>query len=676
MNKTIASLALLKVNWDTNTQRKDFIEIFVPFIATLINRKNYEVVDVNTICKDFENEYGLIIPYHPMMAILTRTMKNGYIQRGYNGNYVPVREKLVTDDFTDISIEQERKYKKILDKFLKFCQENHGETLSEVEAECVFVSFLKDHDLDILFITQELNTLLPGTTASPVQKYLINSFVKNANESDPEIFNFIIDISVGHIIANTLVFSDIDKFQGNLSGCNFYLDIGFLFNILGINGVEKKEAYIDFVQLLLDNKAGVFVFNHTYDEFRGILEGCLQWIENTYFDPLKASRAAIYFVDNQFTASDVEQFILSISEKLSELKIQNKDTPVPLEELDYQIDEAKLIDVIVDLYRSNVPNFDELEKEETIHKDVKSISAIYKFRKGEKPTKLQEAKHIFVTTNSSLAYANKLFETQDPGKKYFFIPAVLTDVFVGTLIWLQSPTKVTEVNEKRLIANCYAALQPNRAMVKKLTEAAERLKSESVITSEDVTLLKQSRVARNLLQEETLGDPNRFTDKTITEILDEIRAGIREEEQDKFSQDRETFQVKEKTLSDRIEQERELVQVAKKNHFKTKEELVRIRNEKEEIEKNIETLAERITYIILLVYYLFFIAIIIIAVIAQSCPNVFGNNSLCVTLVIIAIILTILNLVTGFNIMGAGKKLKTLLKQKIISFLKVNSKTR
>lgn len=671
MNKTVASLALLKVNWDTNTQRKDFIENFVPFIATLINRKNYKTVNVNTICKDFETEYGLIIPYHPMLAILTRAMKGGYIVKRHNGDYVPVKEKMVAADFTDVALEQERKYKKVLERFLKFCQENYGETLSEAEAESAFVSFLKDHDLDVLFISQGLGTLLPAASASTTHKYLINSFIKDTYESDPEIFAFVVDISVGHIIANTLLCRDFDKFEGELSGCNFYLDIGFLFNIMGINGIEKREAYTDFVQLLTSHEASLFVFRHTFDEFMGILEGCMQWVESAYFDITRASRTAIYFVENQFTASDVEQFILGVSGKLSVLNIRVVDVPAPLKHVEHQIDEGVLTSLIVDIYKSNVPYFDETQKEFTIYKDVKSISAIYKFRTGDKPNKLQDAKHIFVTTNSSLALASRLFEIQSTEEKYFFIPAALTDVFVGTLIWLQSPTNVAQANEKRLIANCYAALQPTKPMVKRLTETADRLRSEGVITDEDVTLLKQSRVARNLLQEETLGDPNRFTDKTVAEILDEIKAGIRKEEQEKLRQDREAVHAREKMLVAGIDHERQRTQNEKQKHVQTQEELTRVQIEKDKIEININMIAERVASVITIVFYVFSSIVVVIVSVFQFYPDILGNNkTLNFVLIFVAIALSVLIVITGFNIHGVGQRLKTWLRRVLVNFLR------
>jgi hypothetical protein len=42
VNKAIASLALIKVNLDDETKRQDFIDNFVPFIATLLNRKKIQ----------------------------------------------------------------------------------------------------------------------------------------------------------------------------------------------------------------------------------------------------------------------------------------------------------------------------------------------------------------------------------------------------------------------------------------------------------------------------------------------------------------------------------------------------------------------------------------------------------------------------------------------------------
>ena len=47
MNRAIASLALVKTAWET--YRRDYIENFVPFIATLTRKKRYSEIDTSNL---------------------------------------------------------------------------------------------------------------------------------------------------------------------------------------------------------------------------------------------------------------------------------------------------------------------------------------------------------------------------------------------------------------------------------------------------------------------------------------------------------------------------------------------------------------------------------------------------------------------------------------------------
>lgn len=335
-----------------------------------------------------------------------------------------------------------------------------------------------------------------------------------------------------------------------------------------------------------------------------------------------------------------------------------------MKDTDHQISEAELTSVIIGLYKKNSPNYDETEKELTIYKDVKSISAIYKLREGNKPTKLHEAGHIFITTNSSLARASRLYEIQSSEEKYFFIPAALTDVFVGTL-WIQSPSKIDEINKKRLIASCFAATEPTKAMIKKLTETADRLKVEGTITGEDVVLLKQSRVARNLLQEETLGDPNRFTDKTVIEILDEIRADIQKSAAEKFNQDRNAFKKQETELLNTIEIQRQHTQTVEQKHADTQAEL-------SALESDIDKFVDRVVSIPSGVILVFLIAWVIAVAIFEAVPNAIDNRPILKLFMTCSVILfTVASFcIKGFNAKDGGNRIKRFFKGRIMQVLK------
>ncbi|MBT7931722.1 hypothetical protein HN698_07480 [Candidatus Woesearchaeota archaeon] len=538
MKKTIASLALLKSSWDL--YQKDYIESFVPFIVTLIKKMNYSEIDVHAVSRDFAQEYGLFIPYHPMNSILTRVKNRGYIRK--NGKYIPVREKIITDGFADIAIAQERKYQKVINQFILFCKEEHGEDVREEQADQYFIGFLKEYDLDILFATVSDKSVLPKVSEeqeTSVSKFLVNSFIVSVYNNEPELFEFIVSISVGHVMASTILDDNHSKLQGKFNGV-YYLDTGLLFSIMGIDGVEYKQAFIDFISLLKTQGAQLCVFSHTYKEFVEILENSMVWIENKSFDLHKASRTLLYFLEQEKTSSDVELFIAKIDQRLRELKIAIVETPSGLTQgQEFLVNEDGIYGSIVKVYSENNRFFDKDDKDHTIKQDVKSICATYRLRQGRKPRNLKDVECIFITTNPSLARAAKQFEIEENGGGKGFIPTVLTDIFVGTIVWLNTPVAVMKVNEKRLIANCYAALQPSKDMIRMLVEKAEKMNDEGEIRDEDVALLKISRVARNILQKNTLGDLERFDNVNISAIVRQTRLDIRNEERESFENDRE-----------------------------------------------------------------------------------------------------------------------------------------
>jgi hypothetical protein len=291
--------------------RRDYIQNFVPFVATLFNQRKYKKVKISTLRRDFADYFGLLIPYHPMLAILERANKAGYITKHANGTFVPVMDKVQEADFSDVASDKERQFENVIQEFIKFCAIEYNEAVSQGDAERALMAFLKDHDLDLLFMKENAKSLLPSVEATISQKYLMNRFVSHAHEADPTIFQSILEYSIGHIFANALTFYDdsLTPESDDLSGCRVYLDIGFLFNITGTNGEERKDAYTEFLKALRQKGADLYVFRHTCDEFRGVIEGSLYWIDNKYYDPGRASRATEYFVENGYSSSDIEQFI-------------------------------------------------------------------------------------------------------------------------------------------------------------------------------------------------------------------------------------------------------------------------------------------------------------------------------------------------------------------------------
>ncbi|RLA87200.1 MAG: hypothetical protein DRG40_00970 [Deltaproteobacteria bacterium] len=449
--KAIASLAFIKVNWDR--YRYDYIDLFLPFIATLFVKNKYEFVEelpdeIKRLTKDFKNEFGLEIPYHPMITILNRARKRGLIKKEQQ-KFFPT-EKIYEYDFTDKAQEQSRKYEKIIDFLIKFSQEKYNKKIDRKTAEEAILDYLKHHDLDILFAGYR-NSVLPEVgKISNENIFIFCKFVEHSYKKEPEIFSSFLDIVIGHILANVILYSDeFNNFASpKLRNLNLYLDTRFIFRLLGIEEEVIQSAYLELLKELKEEQVNLFIFHHTYDEILGILKGCEYWIENPAYDPSKASLACKFFKAKGYKQSNIRLFINQLDRKLKKYGINVIDSPEPSKDTIYQIDEAKLNKVIVETYKSYNPGFEELEKTFTIQKDIQSISSIYKLRKGNKPLNVKQAKYIFITTNTALACAVKDFEKQE-FENNFYVPACVTDTFIGTLIWLRNPKKVEIINTKK-----------------------------------------------------------------------------------------------------------------------------------------------------------------------------------------------------------------------------------
>jgi hypothetical protein len=525
MKNTIVGLAIIKANWDKN--KKDYLENFVNFVVHLIVSKKIKEITAQGISEEFEKEWGLRIPYYPMVSILNRVKTRGFIRKE-QGKFHAVEERIKENDFLKISAEQNRKWEKVVSEFVGYCKNKYESTISNEDAEQIFIAYLKKHDLDILFLS-ERQTVLPDVKASKERLFLMNTFIRDAYLGDPLIFDFIVSIAVGHLLASSLLLyydeSNISiRLSGQLRDIKFYLDANIVFSLLGIEGKYRKENCIEFLKSIRNEGSGLFIFEHTYEEVTVILNNCLRIISSKTYDPSKASRALVYFFENGFSESDVELFINNIRSVVEEYGIAKVQIPDKNENRQYQIDEKELYRIIVDNYSIPQYTYLEHEKERTIRKDIDSLSGIYALRKGFRPRAISNATHIFVTSNSSLALCSKIYDKSFEAEDGFAVPVCVTDVFLGTLLWLQSYNRVTSINRTKIISDTYAALQPDAALIKTFVTEVEKLRETDKISQTEYLLLRTTRVARELLEEKTLGDVDNFTPATAQEILREMEA--------------------------------------------------------------------------------------------------------------------------------------------------------
>lgn len=633
MDRTLLSLAIIKGNWEEN--KKDYIDNFVPMVASLAIKKNYDEIspnDLNRFRDDFTEEYGLKIPINAFVTIFNRAVKKKIFKKDY-GKYLLNSKTKEKHDFSINSSDFKRKFAKVISSIIKFRDDNKYEVeVQDEDIEQALLSFLKDHDLDILFASKDKSVLPNNVKPNKKVKYLISRFIIFAEKEEPDLFQFLLDISVGHALACAILYSKPNSFSGKIRNLNIYLDTPLILSLLGYHDKLQKAAVEEFVKILKEEKVNLFIFDTTRDEIDSILGDCQRWLERGNYDISKASRILRYCHQNNINSSDVELTIVNLDSILQGFDIANRRAVDPNENKEFQIDEIKLKGIIQERYQNN--SFYRERNDYSIDRDVKVLSKIYKLRRGDRPRNIKNCKELFVTSNSSLSFASKIYEDSKTNSS-FTIPACLTEVFLGTLIWLQSPQKTKNLNMKKFIANCHAAIQPSEELISRYLHEVEKLKDGGQITNDECYLLRTHRASLNLLAKESMGDADAFDDSSIEEILNSMMDEIKREEKEKLNREKE-------------------------EHQETKNELSKA---KETIEKDGLNAENKAEYIANKISWGIFIVLCILAGVLIFLNLKYDNIVIRVGIGII----TLLSITTGFNIKWLKLKIRKRIKKGLLN---------
>jgi len=534
MDRTLISFSLVSSLWAR--YNKDYLDIFVPFIATLLYKHTITEIkeDQIKILRDyFYKEFGLNIPHHPMVSLLNKSKKFGLLkrERGFFRTDMKTAESL---DFSKDETIFLSKKNKLINSYIHFALKKYNLNISIEIASDIFLGLLKDHDIDILFASnnQSIIPQINYTEKNNQYTYVLYRFTLYILGNEPELYDYFNEIAFGHIISSTILLENIGIKNETVSGCKLFLDTPIILYLIGVNGDEYSVVYQEYLKNLRDNNAKLSIFRHNYEEVNEALENSITWVNKPDFDPRKASRATLSFRQQGFDEFKIKNILLQLDDILTKNEICIEEKPVYLENKRHQIDEQSLTNIIETMYKERDSTFDKTLHTRRIGRDVDSIAAIYRLRKKNIPKHLKRAKYCFVTTNSSLALANVKYNKKHSISKYELL-ACLTDVFVGTILWINSPKIAKLEYRDKFLADCYHSIKPDAVLEKKLLYEAKELLNSNKIIEKDYLLLTTSYLSSDLLSEVTLGDPNAFTGKTPLEVLEKIKEDIKREEKEK-----------------------------------------------------------------------------------------------------------------------------------------------
>ena len=535
-NPAIISLAVLKVNWDV--LRKDYLENFVPLVAECIRHSSEDVISLPDLQGQLRQRFGLLFPQNAVRTILGRVRKRGFVQLR-DGAFRPNREKLKELEFEKVQQQVLAMHESLVKSLIAYSSATFRIDLTVDDAESALQSYLEENQLAIIGSTATGTVLPLPRQAGPKIRFVVASFVRHLQESNSSDMAYLETVVKGTMLANAIFLPDPTQAERKFRKTEIYFDTSFLVYGLGYTGEARRAPCVELLKLLYETGADLRCFRHSRDEVHGILEACADRIVRGHLQDAYGPTIE-YFIERGCKASDVELFAARLERDLALLRIRVVEKPPYVKE--YQIDEREFQALLSEHIQYRNPRARE--------RDVDSVSAIMRLRRLQEFFIIEESRAVFVTTNAELAKTAREFFYRDatPGA----VSPVVSDHSLTTLLWLKGPLKAPDLPRKRIMADCYAATQPDESLWSLYLAEVERLEKDGRFTADDYYLLRHSLEAKSALMELTLGDEQAFAQGTVPEILELIRSRIQGEIKGELQ---ESKQLLKQALSDLREKE-------------------------------------------------------------------------------------------------------------------------
>jgi len=514
---TISSLALLKVSYDQ--QGKDYFENFVPMVAECLRRSPGDLVSLQDLQSDLRERFGLSLPQNALRTVLKRAKKYEYVLVE-NGAYYRNEEKLERLKFRGEQQRVMQEHDSLIEEFVEFCSRHLSAELSPEDADAALQSYLEENQLQLVNAVTHGTVVPPSGRSVKNFRYLVSSFVRYLQETHSAALGYLETVVKGHMLADAIFLPDPGNAARKFRVTEVYFDTPFLLNALGYGGEAQREPCVELLELFYEMGADLRCFAHTRDEIRGVLESFANQLQTEDTGVTPGPDVLRNFRSIGYSKTDVMMLSNDLEKDLKALRIRVVDKPSH-SEYEYQVDEDALCEILEEGVDYSRP--------QQISRDVDSISAIMRLRRGRRPVRIEESGALFVTTNSALVGVVQRHFSD--GSKASDVSPCLTDYTLTNLLWLKKPTSAPDLPRKRIIADCYAATRPTERLWRLYLEEIDRLKQKDGLTPDEYYLLRYSIATESALMEITMGEVEGFTQGTVPEILERVLSVIEAKKQ-------------------------------------------------------------------------------------------------------------------------------------------------
>ncbi len=480
-NSALISTAMLSAIFEENKQ--DNIALLIPFVIKIIYDDND--VSENDIVDIMRSTYSFHDFPHAICRLIINRLKKQQIIKQENGKYVFISDvSKMVKDFTERHEKSKKEVDEVIRDLSDYFKKNTNIKLNYMDCRNSFAMFL-DQNGYLLYEDLGNSTRINKNIDSIT--YHIGRFINGHIEKKDIIYDYLINIVEGSLIANALYVNIDDEKNTNLKKLTCFFDTPFMLRVLELKLPDENKSALELVNLLKELKAEIKCFKHNFNEIENILE---EYIKN-YGKPQEKTLENL--IIKNYSETDVRNLLNSLDTLFANLGIEIVDVPL-YDKNKYKnvIDEKKLNDSLINAYKNKNTN------PKIIENDVKSVSAIMRLRDGKEYRKLEDCNAVFVTTNKDIrTETNKLLNLDTN----FKISPVMSDIDLTAVVWLKSMISNKKIPEMKLTENAIAAIKPSTSLRKKFNQTLSNLKTSKVDVTPDTlyNLLCSNYFVENLM---------------------------------------------------------------------------------------------------------------------------------------------------------------------------------
>jgi hypothetical protein len=503
------SFAIIKANAD-RPGATAYLDYFLPLVADALRVAPNDTATTEQVRAHLSTAFGLRVPLPVISTLLKRAAKKGYVVADRHV-FTRNAEKLAEVDFQTTRQAVLRQQAELVHALVAFALQRYEVQWSNEEAERHLLAVISDRSTDV--VAASLAGAPLGVAPPQGSGYIVYRFILECYESKQLLFGYVENIAKGSMLADALYYG-ADDVRRKPKGLHVYLDTTLVIRALGLNVPAVVESAREVLQLAKAQNCELRIFDHTATEVAEVLDAVSRALRRADMRRPPHGETVNYCLDAKLGAGDVELVIQRMQEKLIELDIHTY--PAPKHEQLLGVNELKLQEHL----EKAIP----YRREEALYRDIDSLTSVFRLRRGQLFPRLEDAGHLFVTSNASLAQASARF-FRDEYRKFAAPPCILEHIF-ATLMWLKEPLRAPSLPRKLVIADCYAAMNPGDALWRTYLQYLETQREARTLSDDDYHLLRYGRDSREILLELTHADVNAVTEGTPGEVLRAAKARL------------------------------------------------------------------------------------------------------------------------------------------------------